>query len=442
MRAFILAISLAAAGSCAPSHPSRLPADLDRELREERSKSVQEDPELQKLEHQESLTEREFLRLVELNNPSLRSLEQEVEAAVARVRQAGLWPNPGLFVEEEESPLSPFRPADGKTVIGLKIPLVLSGRLGAATEAAEKEERAVRHLVQVRRRELLRQARAALYDFLYTREAAVLEEEIRKLTAEFSALVEGRRKEKTVLELEAIQARTELLAQEIEASSLSREVELAAARVRRWTGDPAFDVARIKATLPEAYGVSSLRNADRFLAGHPALAAAALGVEGLEAQLTLAHREGIPDPVLSAAYGRGSDIEGFAREDIVEFGVEIPLPLFNRNQGRIAEIEILRRQALLDYEAIRQDLLTDLRRSALGIDQKLARYQGIREKLLPEALEAVNQASTLYREGKALNLEVLDAQRVLAKVRRTLLEARRDLALSIAQFEALTGEMR
>ncbi len=396
--------------------------------------------EVARLLQQPHLSEKEFLRLVELNHPRLRSAREDVEAAIARRVHAGLWPNPSLFAQMEEIPGSPLKPADAKAVLGIVFPIAIGGRIGAQAEAADRERAFVESVVLAKRLDLLAEARRALVEYTYTTRAAALEEESRKLTAKFHEVVRKRREEKTVLELELIKTAVELATQEIDASAAARDAERAAIRMRSWSGDLAFDVNRVRYTLPESAAAIDLtaREAEA-LERHPLMRAARKSAELAAALATLARREAIPDLELTAAAGRsGGETD---RETILEFGVTIPLPLFNRNQGRIAEAEAQERRALFDLEETRLTLITRLREVAKTVERELARAERYRSAIVVQAERAVELAMTLYLEAKILNLDVLDAQRVLVKARRTYLEAQRDLALALVELETLSGEL-
>jgi cobalt-zinc-cadmium efflux system outer membrane protein len=396
--------------------------------------------EVARLLQQPELSEKEFLRLVELGHPRVLSARADVEAAVARRLQAGLWPNPSLFAGFEEMPGSPLRPGDAKAVLGIAFPIAIGGRIGAQVEAAERERAFVEVVADVKRFEVLTEARRALVEFAYSSRAAALEEESRKLAAEFHEVVRKRRDEKTILELELIKTAVELAAQEIDAGAAARDAERAVIRLRSWTAEREFDAARVRYALPEsAPAIDAAASETQALERNPLMKAARRSTELAAALVMLARREAIPDVELTAAAGRSAGEAD--QETIVEFGISVPLPFFNRNQGRIAEAEAIERRAQFELEDARLTILTRVRDAAKAIERERTRVERFRTAILVQAEKAVTQAVTLYREGKVLNLDVLDAQRVLVKARRTYLEAQRDLALALVELETLTGEL-
>lgn len=439
MRSYFYLSLLVCLGCSGGAPPESLP---ERDPSDARSPAppISQDPELSALRTKKDLGEQEFLRLVVLSNPKVRSLLAEVEAAEGRKQQAGLWPNPSGFASLEEAPTNPFRPGKGKTVFGLSTPLILSGRLGAGVEAAGREREYLEAVLEMRRREILRDARKALYDYIALREEAKLEEEIQKITSEFNEVVRRRRAERSVLELELIRTTVEVATQEVETASLAKEAEKAALRLRVWVADPGFDPTVLRVELPALAQLGPAATYERkFVEQHPAFRAAKKAMELIDAQRALARREVYPDLKLSAGFGRGAD-EGGAQDSIFELGLEVPLPVFNRNQGRLVELDALRRKAEFDFQDQRASLLMELKETLQNVERELPRIKKYRETILPEVARGLEQATTLYREGKVLSLDVLDAQRTLTRARRVHIAARRDLARSLADLENLIGD--
>ncbi len=383
------------------------------------------------------------MRLVELGNPEIQAALCDVDAAAGRRRQAGLLPNPVLLANIEEAPASSDRLGEGKFTAGVGYPFPIGGRIGAAGHAAEKERQAWEASARMTRRETLTEARQALYACFYARQLAGLEEEVRALTAEFAETVRKRRAERTVLELEEMKTTVELAAREDAVRTAQKEVVSADLRVRGLVGDAGFESTRVAVHPLENYALRPLAEYESLAtANHPSLAAADRLVEAAEAQIDLAKRSAVPDVTIVALYGESPVDAEEPGEDLVELGIEVPLPIFDRNQGRTAEAEALRRKAALQRHAAEVTLLNRVREAYRDVELRLARVQAYRDTVLPNAQKAVEQSMSLYKEGKVLNLEVLDAQRVLAGARRQFLEAQRDAASGVVELESLIGEGR
>jgi cobalt-zinc-cadmium efflux system outer membrane protein len=167
---------------------------------------------------------------------------------------------------------------------------------------------------------------------------------------------------------------------------------------------------------------------------HPLLEAAAKNREAAELQLSLAKAERIPD--LGVQFAGGKDTND---ESILEGGIEIPLPLFNRNQAKISASETLIRQAELRAQAVRNDLILQLTATYREFSAAQDRVAVYKDEILPKAQKALDQTNEGRNLGKFSYLDVLDAQRTLAEARIAYAAALNDLNQSATDLEFITG---
>jgi cobalt-zinc-cadmium efflux system outer membrane protein len=117
------------------------------------------------------------------------------------------------------------------------------------------------------------------------------------------------------------------------------------------------------------------------------------------------------------------------------FGIEIPLPFWNKREGPIAEAVAGLRQTEWTARARELELLAELdgayERYQLASQQLAAFEQG----LFQEAEEAVRAAETAFQLGERGILEVLDAQRVLRIVRLDFLTAQYDRQAALIDLD-------
>ena len=118
------------------------------------------------------------------------------------------------------------------------------------------------------------------------------------------------------------------------------------------------------------------------------------------------------------------------RNHFVEAGLEIALPLFDRNQGHIDETLAGIKRAEHNTRKVESELSAQLglakrRRSLAG--RQLATHE---EKIAPAASRGLEQARAGYRAGRLSFLELLEAQKTFARVRTRTLELQRDLHLA------------
>jgi cobalt-zinc-cadmium efflux system outer membrane protein len=186
---------------------------------------------------------------------------------------------------------------------------------------------------------------------------------------------------------------------------------------------PDADVRPLDVSLPPLQTLE-----ERALASRPELVSARVAVESSEARTDLLRRERVPDVTL----GAGARHEEFS--DVVAAKVTIPIPLFRRNQGEIAEQEARTRQAIA---AARQEELR-IRLEVRGAYRSWERARAAAQAIAPD-LEARLGADAqalrdAYERGRLPLTTVLASLRETQSARRFVLEARSDAAQASLQL--------
>src|ERR1700733_14950446 len=99
----------------------------------------------------------------------------------------------------------------------------------------------------------------------------------------------------------------------------------------------------------------------RALENRPDLRAAQFGITAANSQYTLAKANGKQDFTLSGNYSHVNSISALT------FSFSIPLPIFDRNQGTIAQTRYAIAQAREQQKATNEQVLTDVRDAYLGV---------------------------------------------------------------------------
>jgi cobalt-zinc-cadmium efflux system outer membrane protein len=124
---------------------------------------------------------------------------------------------------------------------------------------------------------------------------------------------------------------------------------------------------------------------------------------------------------------------------MLRLGLAIPLPLWNRREGQIAEAGAFVRQTqsvLGERELLlSRDLQAGYQRYLIAQGQLDAFENG----LLKQAEASLKVAESAYRFGERGILEYLDAQRVYRSVRRDYLAAKYDYVNAMLEVERLLG---
>src|SRR5438552_14384395 len=121
------------------------------------------------------------------DSPDLRATRAEIDAAVGRLQQAGLRPNPMLELGGQKA-LSP----DNNLMIGLTVPLDRGGRKEGRVAVAERELEMKRAQVKDRERRLAGDARMKAGEYLAARRNLGVTDELLQVNRDALGLVQHR----------------------------------------------------------------------------------------------------------------------------------------------------------------------------------------------------------------------------------------------------------
>ncbi|MCO6454269.1 MAG: TolC family protein [Pirellulaceae bacterium] len=172
---------------------------------------------------------------------------------------------------------------------------------------------------------------------------------------------------------------------------------------------------------------------ERVLSGHPQVGAALAGVERASAQVRREQAQRIPNIDASLALQH----DNATRDDIAGVQVEVPLPLWNRNQGGInrarADLTAARRAVNVVELQLTQRLAEVFQQYETAF-QQVERYG---EQVLPLAQQTLELVGKGYEQGEVSYLDLLTAQRTYFQVNLEYLDSLGELWSSLQRIEGL-----
>jgi cobalt-zinc-cadmium efflux system outer membrane protein len=166
----------------------------------------------------------------------------------------------------------------------------------------------------------------------------------------------------------------------------------------------------------------------KALQNRPDLRAAVLGVTAADSQYALAKANGKQDPTISGNYSHANGISA------VTWSFSIPLAIFDRNQGNIAQTRIAIRQAEEQRKAANGQVLTDVKDAYEGLQEAAKIAQLLKSSYLDVAQRSRDISEYAYRRGALALLDFLDAER---SYRATQLAYRQAVAAYLTALEQL-----
>jgi len=367
-------------------------------------------------------------------NPEIAAARAEAHASDGAVRQAGLYPNPRLSLEAEEIPVRDFGLHESENTVALTQTILLGGVRASGVEAARAErERRLAAVEHVRLR-ILSEVRAAFVELLYLRRADAMYAELLRVAGETLDVARDRVEARAAPEFEMLQPEVEVRNLEIARAGILRELAAVAADLGALLGGEEIPVECVVGSL-EAEGefLAPASWEERIRKGHPGLRAARAGIEAAVAHEREARARRVPDLEVRVAYGR----DNAADENIVEAGVSVPLPVFNRSQGEIAQARALANRARREAEAIERRLFAEASAAFAAHEAASQAVEALASRVLPAAARALDQTRDGYRAGRRGLLDVLDAQRTLANARLAHLDALAEQARVATRFRRI-----
>ncbi|MCI0674970.1 MAG: TolC family protein [Phycisphaerales bacterium] len=377
----------------------------------------------------------DLLALAEARNPALAAARSEVGIAAGQVWQAHLYPNPRLEVASDEVPFdSGFD--NGITTVSMTQPIVLGDRLSAATDAAEAEKAASRAKLELRAREIFGEIAQLHARLLAIRQAQTLYDELAELGGRTLSMARTRFEARAAPETEVIRPQIELHQIDLARARLIKENDAALRQLELLLGGVEIDADRLAGEVtdnPPAIDLDAV--ATQVRQGHPALAMADREIAAAQARLERIGAERVPDLEVRAGAGYQGEID----EGIFEVGAGVTLPLWDNRQGDIlaARFDLMRARHL--REATQNDLLGRLAEVHGEYESARAQLATVRDQIVPAALRSFEQTQEAYRGGRAVFLELLDAQRTVTEARATLIELGGAAAAARARMMQIVG---
>jgi len=181
---------------------------------------------------------------------------------------------------------------------------------------------------------------------------------------------------------------------------------------------------------------------DEVLRRRPEMLLARARLEQARANVSLERANAIPDPDLMFGYKRWSGYNQFTGLNTMFFGAKIPLPIFNRNQGKISAAEADLRSAEQSLKAqeiaVRAEVtaaLSDYSRSREALEQ-------IMPVMSDRASRNLDMTREAYRIGGTNLVRYLDAERMRVETQVLYAKTLSQYHQSAVNLEYATGMIR
>ena len=363
-------------------------------------------------------------------NPEVAAAKRQWEATEGQVLQGRSRPNPELAYSLEDT-----RSKTRTQSWQLNLPVELGGKRAARTKAAEK----TREQAQAQLAELQATVRAnvaaAYFDVLTAQERLVLARDSAALAKSSTDTVSKRVAAGKVSPVEESKARVAEAGVRVELAQAASEQRNALSRLFALLGriDAPYTVLEGKAeNLPS---VPSLADLQPLISSAPGVVLARIEVDRRKALTALEQSKRVPDVTVSVGMQRSNETQ----RNVLLFGVSVPLPVFDRNQGNLLEALKLEDKARDELQAATVRLHSEVAQARERLSTITAEVQSLKQDVLPGAKSAYDAATIGFENGKFNFLEVLDAQRTYFTAKSQYLKALGEAHRAAADIDRLLG---
>lgn len=391
---------------------------------------------------QESNTKSEYLTLedaVEIainNNPLIKSKKHNMGTYEGRVRQAGLLPNPEIEFFTQEMPTNNIGFDQSQNSIALFQKLETGGKRRLRVKAAEKEKKVMEMDLQTTTADITAKVKKSFFNILTAQDELIYAEETLEIAKSLMSISSQRFEIGDIARIEVLKAEIELSKSKMRVQEAERKHLNSVKMLQTVMGVPDIVLNNL---FPISTADTPSLNLDKLnelvLNNHPALKARKKVVDLSLIKISEAKRMAIPDINATIGYKRlsATDI------NTVQAGIAFPLPIFNRNQGKIIEARAFSFEAKDNVEIVRNQLLLQLSNAFFLYTSTREQVRFFVDSIIPQSEESLKIASQGYKQGEFDYLEVLDAQRTLANTRISYLKTLNELYSSITEIEKLVG---
>lgn len=390
------------------------------------------------VEHDEALTLATAIELALQRNPELAASRYELSAAQARIVQAGTRRNPDLALEIENFAGSgDFAGTQVlETTLSLGQVIELGRKRSLRRSVAEADLDVVTITQRGRELDVLAEVTRRFIDVVAAQDRVRYEQQTVQLMQQSLGAITRRVEAARSPVAEQSRARTALTRAALDADQAASELRSARYQLAATWGDPEPKFRTAKAELFTLPATQSFQVFFERIERSPEIQIFTSESRMRDAELRLAEAQKRPNLAFSVGARR------FEQTGDTAFvaGVSMDLPIFDRNEGGIAEA----RARLKQTEAQRTATQVRQRASLFALFQQTAtsrsRIETLRGQAIPQAETALEQTQDGFNRGRFSFLELVSLQQELLELQGAAIDAAADYHRFLAEIERLTSE--
>ena len=374
------------------------------------------------------------IRLALENNPDIRVLAADIASARGEVTTARAWQNPEVSVAPGFKKVRDPSTTEFHGDFGLEQSFEWPGKRALRRAVAEKNV-AVRQLALAGfRSQLAIQVRRAYFTLLATRGVVDLREQRLTLAKSFVDAAKKKVEGGFAPEFEATKAEVEVVGAQRVLRQAQAQHDAARVTLNALMGRKPTEPLIVTGALGDGVALpNQFRLQEQALAQNPSVKVQEAEAERTGLSLQSIRKSRLPD------FKVGPSVEYTRDEQIIGFGLSLPLPFWDKKKGEIATATAAQEKALAELDKLRREILRDVTTASQNFTaakESLAFYTPALRDKLKVALDAAAQN---YAEGRMPLLLYLESQRSYFDTQTDYFETLQKRFEAQAELESAAG---
>ncbi len=370
-------------------------------------------------------------------NPEIRAATWSIREAESRMEQSGRLQNPKFITSYNNNENTPER----TTGVGFLQAFPVTSRLRLEKSVSKNKIEEAKSEVQVAARTMIESALTTTVQWIGNQQRqSILKDQIR-LATELATFLSEQSTKGEVSSLDAMQASLEAEERQLDLHPLIFEQKKLESKLRIALGLEPTTELQIREDLPDA----KLPKAKTILLEkRPDYRLLQKQFITTQETIKLARANRFSDVSLQLMHlwNDEEDIPiGIEKERNAAIQLSIPLPLWNRNQGRISELNDRLKRLENSIQALEIKISNHSDAAYTGMVEQLAIYRQIKEQSLPKRLEYQKALETSYKEGLSSFDLMLRARHQILKLELARSKALTSFHIHLVQYQSETGNL-
>ncbi len=396
---------------------------------------IQSKPTAERVVVSDTLTLSQAVALTLEKSPELQSFSQMARVGEAKILQAKLLPNPHLSLSIEDA-FGPYgNDSYSQATLQLSQLIELGGKRTARIETATALRDQYNESYEVKRIEILTALTDKFIRTVADEQLLKLAEKGEKLAQQALQNIQRRSQAGGGSELEEAKARVLAARAHIAVEHAHHELISSNRELSAFWGEENLRIKNFSSDLFKTDPLPSFEALSARIEQSPEIKRWVTEKRLREAEKKLADVQAVPNIVIEGGPRRLEQMN----DTSWVFQISVPLTLTDRNQGALAEAEILSKRVSFEETSARLRFRTTLFSLYQEAKHALTELETQRKEIIPQAEKALSTAQRGYNQGRFSYLELIDAQQTLLEVYEEKIEAAYRFHSLVNAIERLLG---